>query len=250
MLKSFKQFNESNSEWLVKCLTEQEREKWLDEHFYENIKKDEIEMFCDFIESHDENMLPMFQKNSRFPEPEISDVSVRYYFVTGSYIEFEKMEDDWYYVQTNVIRPTRWFVIDGKLGFEEFKRVFWYMREGTTDLDYPKSITESKMFNQSDLYEEISNTQYQSLLSKHIQMSHTDIDKIRMELEGYEFDIDVSFSGTERRHLLRAKYNNYTRMAITKIEDDYFLLNLAKEDRKFKCDTLEGLFEIIDIYLH
>jgi hypothetical protein len=249
MLKSFKQFNESNSEWLVKCLTEEEREKWLDEHYSENLSQEEVKMFCDFVDHPDDNMR-LFKKHERFPKPEINDLSVRYYFTTGSYMDFEKMEDDWYYIQTNIIRPTRYFVVDGKLGFEKFKSVFWDMREGTSDLNYTKAVTEAKMFGQSDLYEEISNNQYQSLLSKHIQMSHTDIDRIRMELEGYEFDIDVSFSGTERRHVLRAKYNNYTRMAITKIEDDYFLLNLTKEDRKFKCDTLEGLLEIIDIYLH
>jgi len=110
-----------------------------------------------------------------------------------------------------------------------------------------------KQFNESlgsPENEEISNVEYQSLLSKHIQMSNTDVDKIRMELEGYEFDVEESFSGTEKRHMIRVKYNNWSRMAITKIEDDYFLLNLVKENKKFKCDTIEGLLGIIDVYIH
>ena len=256
MLKSFRQFNESNSEdWLVKCLTEEEREKWLDQHFYENITKDEIKMFCDFIESHDENMEPMFKKHSRFPEPEISDVSVRYYFVTGSHIEFEKMEDNWYYIQTNIIRPTRYFVVDGKEGFEKFQTLIWGMREGTTDLDY-SNVNEAKLFGQSDLYEEINQGRYQVLMSKHVKMTQSEVEQIKDELESFgtslylkDYSVVNSFGGSEQRHLIRAMYNGRVRIVITKIEDDYFLVRFPDEERYFRCDTIEGLFEIIEIYL-
>lgn len=65
-----------------------------------------------------------------------------------------------------------------------------------------------------------------------------------------DYSVVNSFGGSEQRHLIRAMYNGRVRMIITKIEDDYFLLRLPDEERYFKCDTIEGLFEIIEIYLN
>ena len=257
MLKSFREFNESiNSDWLVKCLTEEEREKWLDEHFVENLTEEEVKMFCDFIEKFDPNIDPMFQIHDMFDGPEVTETSVRYYFITGSYIDFEKMEDDWYYIQTNIIRPTRYFVVDGKEGFKKFKPLMLRMREGTTDSDY-SNVNEAKLFGQSDLYEEINQGRYQVLMTKHVKMTQSEVDQIKDELESFgtslylkDYSVVNSFGGSEQRHLIRVMYNGRVRIVITKIEDDYFLVRFPDEERYFKCDTMEGLFEIIEIYLN
>lgn len=240
MLKSFKEFNESNSsEWLVKCITEEERENWIDDRYYANFTPEEVKMFCDFIDSFDEPVRYYF----------VGDCSISYYFVTGSYIEFEKMEDDWYYIQTNIIRPTRYFIVDGKEGFEKFKSLMFKMREGTTDLDY-SNVNEAKLFGQSDLYEEINQGKYQVLMSKHTKMTQSEVDQIKSELESFGIQVNDLVSGTDQRHFIRGNYNGRVRIVITKIEDEYFIIRFPDEERFFKCDTLEGLFEIVEIYLN
>lgn len=243
MLKSFYKFNESNDEWLVKCLSEQDREDWLDNHYpNKNITQSEVNMFCDFIESFDE---PMFQKHNRFPKPvfdEDDGGTITYYFATGSYIYFGKYDDDWYFIQSNIIRPTRYFIIDGKDGFEKFKSLMFKMREGTTDKDYN--------INESQLYEPLkTDAEYQELLDGHIRFSDSDKRKIIDIFNKSGIDYKISYKGSLKREVIEAYYNEKQRMIITKVSDDYFVVNLPHDYYKYKCDTIDGVIELIKSYL-
>jgi hypothetical protein len=113
-----------------------------------------------------------------------------------------------------------------------------------------RQFNESKLFGQSDLYEEINQGRYQLLMSKHVKMTQSEVEQIKDELESFGITATDLIQGVEHRHFIRGNYNGRVRIVITKIEDDYFLLRLPDEERYFKCDTIEGLFEIIEIYLN
>ena len=112
-----------------------------------------------------------------------------------------------------------------------------------------KEFNEAKLVGQSDLCEEINQGRYQVLMTKHVKMTQSEVEQIKDELESFEITATDLISGAEHRHFIRGNYNGRVRMVITKIEDDYFLLRLPDVERYFKCDTIEGLFEIIEIYL-
>jgi hypothetical protein len=114
----------------------------------------------------------------------------------------------------------------------------------------------------SDLYEEINQGKYQVLMTKHVKMTQSEVKQIKDELESFGVRADDSINDFEQRYLICGSYNGLTeplysrvKMTIAKIEDDYFLLRLPDidgwlgYDRFFKCDVIEGLFEIIEIYL-
>ena len=120
-----------------------------------------------------------------------------------------------------------------------------------------RQFNEAKLFGQSDFYEEINQGRYQVLMSKHVKMTQSEVKQIKDELESFGTSLYLnnyvavdSFGGLEQRHLIRAMYNGRVRIVITKIEDDYFLVRFPDEERYFRCDTIEGLFEIIEIYLN
>jgi hypothetical protein len=120
-----------------------------------------------------------------------------------------------------------------------------------------RQFNEAKLFGQSEFYEEINQGRYQVLMSKHVKMTKLEVEQIKDELESFgtslylkDYSVVNSLGGSEQRHLIRSMYNGRVRIVITKIEDDYFLVRFPDEERYFRCDTIEGLFEIIEIYLN
>ena len=121
-------------------------------------------------------------------------------------------------------------------------------------------LFEAKKIDKSDLYEEIVKTKYDSLLKKHVKMSKYEVEQIKDELES--FGMTPEESGelvTKHRHLIRGKtehlkyYLVRVIIVISKIEDEYFLVSFPAqlnrdEDLFFKCDSIDGLVELIDIY--
>lgn len=87
-------------------------------------------------------------------------------------------------------------------------------------------------------------------MSKHTKMTQSEVDQIKSELESFGIQVNDLVSGTDQRHFIRGNYNGRVRIVITKIEDEYFIIRFPDEERFFKCDTLEGLFEIVEIYLN
>lgn len=126
-------------------------------------------------------------------------------------------------------------------------------------MKYLRSYNEG--FNKEDYYIKLPNSrEYMIQLSKHTLFDKMDLSFLESISEELGCDLQVSQVGQERRMLARFFYKdkktsaNYCLMIVTKLRDDYYLINIPGSDsfiylpdnEQYKCDQLDGLEVFID----
>lgn len=104
-----------------------------------------------------------------------------------------------------------------------------------------------------ELYTEITMRNYEEILDKkHIKMDVKDIQSIidLVKSLGDGFTESVKYVGGDLTiQLYMIFYNGRPRFGITKIEDEYFLVNIEGH-RFYKCDQIDGVISLLKKYIY
>jgi hypothetical protein len=98
-----------------------------------------------------------------------------------------------------------------------------------------------------NLYKEVSEDEYDELATSHVKFTTYEKEVIKK----YFHQVSRGLVEVEERYIIPKEYflisyNHKLRMAISKIDDEWFMVLLYEKNRYYKCDQIEGLKKLIE----
>jgi hypothetical protein len=102
-------------------------------------------------------------------------------------------------------------------------------------------------FETDDYYKEVSEDEYDELSTSHVKFTTYEKEAIKK----YFHQVSRGLVEVEERYInpkeyFLISYNHKVRMAISKIDDEWFMVLLYEKGRYYKCDQIEGLKKLIE----